>query len=84
LRIIEGTVDEIIEYEKRISQAPATAGDDDETAAPEKEATPTVSTSALDSDDEDAFFIKQFVYTPRAKDGGVATAYSSSCDVHWS
>ncbi|MGN9812577.1 hypothetical protein ACTMSW_24890 [Micromonospora sp. BQ11] len=69
MRIIEGTVDEIIEYQTRTNQGPP--ADDDETAAPEKEATPTRSTSALDSDDEETFFIKQFVYT-RAKDGGTA------------
>lgn len=69
MRIIEGSVDEIIEYEKR--RAHNEPGGDDETAAPEKEASPTVSASALDSDDEDAFLIKQFVYT-RAKDGGIA------------
>lgn len=70
MRIIEGTVDEIIEYQQRTNQSPP-AADDDETAAPEKEAPPTHSTSALDSDDDDAFYIKQFVYS-RAKDGGMA------------
>lgn len=69
MRIIEGTVEEIVEYQRQTGQA--VPGSDDETAAPEKEASPTVSTSALDADDEDAFFIKQFVYT-RAKDGGTA------------
>lgn len=69
MRIIEGTVDEIIEYQKRTNQIPST--DDDETAAPDKEAPPTRSTSALDSDDDDAFYIKQFVYG-RAKDGATA------------
>jgi len=70
VKIIEGTVEEIIEYQRRTGYAPP-LGDDDETAAPEKEASPTVSASALDSDDNEAFFIKQFVYT-RAKDGGAA------------
>lgn len=68
MRIIEGTVEEIIEYQKQTGQA--LPGDDD-TAAPENEASPTVSASALDADNEDAFFIKQFVYT-RAKDAGTA------------
>ena len=70
MRIIEGTPAEIVEYQQRIGQVAPSS--EDETAAPDKEASPTVSTAAVDSDEDDAFFIRQFVYT-RANDGGTAS-----------
>ncbi|MGY3518172.1 hypothetical protein ACVMYR_17930 [Micromonospora sp. PTRAS2] len=61
MRIIEGTVDEIVEYQRRTS-ADVDSVDDSTGAAPEQEPEAAVSTSALGSDDVDSFAILQFVY----------------------
>lgn len=67
MRIIEGTVDEIIEYQRRNGTDPETGEDPNEAAAPAQEPEPAVSTSALGLDDEESFTTLQFVYT-RARD----------------
>ncbi|MEU6021351.1 hypothetical protein [Micromonospora sp. NPDC047134] len=67
MRIIEGTVEEIIEYQRRGGAEPEPV-DDPSGAAPEVEPETAVSTSVLGLDDEDSFAILQFVYT-RARDG---------------
>lgn len=68
MRIIEGTVDEIIEYQRRNGVDPE-PGEDPHgvTLTPTQEPEPAVSTSTLGLDDEDSFTILQFVYT-RARD----------------
>ncbi|WP_431904554.1 hypothetical protein [Micromonospora carbonacea] len=67
MRIIEGTVDEIVEYQRRNGTA-VDPVDDPTEADPEQEPEAAVTTSALSLDDEDSFPLLQFVYT-RASDG---------------
>lgn len=71
MRVIEGTVDEIVEYQQRTGQLLANGRDVQTESIPTEDPPASVSTAVLDSDDEEAFFIKQFVYN-RANNGGTA------------
>lgn len=77
MKIVEGTVDEIVEYQKRTAGLSVGAHDGaadaavDGEAMPEDggtEAIPARSVSHLSGDDEDSFYIRQYVYT-RASTG---------------
>ncbi len=72
MRLIEGTVDEIVEYQRRTDTVGSAGiaevyGNGD---IPEQEPVPARRTGAL-GDDEEGFFIRRFVYE-RARDGGTA------------
>lgn len=68
MRIIEGTVEEIVEYQKR-TVSPAGTAD----AAPEPDGNepPTAVTAAHGLTDDDGFYIQQHVFT-RSTDPGIA------------
>jgi hypothetical protein len=68
MRIIEGTVDEIVEYQKRTGQIADDDGPSED--MPAKEPVAAMRATSLDGEPgrEDAFFVNQFVYK-RAKDG---------------
>lgn len=72
MRVIEGTVDEIVEYQRLLGSVPtsmdALAVANGE--APAEEPPPAKRATAL-GDDPDGFFVKQFVYK-RAHDGASA------------
>jgi hypothetical protein len=76
MKIIEGTVQEIVDYQKLTGTAPetgsGTAAGTDNAALPEdsgSEAAPTRSVSQFSGEDEDSSFVRQFVYT-RATSAG--------------
>lgn len=72
MRIIEGTVEEIVEYEARVGQTGAAAAAGGHEGDPADEPTPPAARATSPTwDEEDAFFIRQFVYN-RAATGSSA------------
>lgn len=66
MRLIEGTVEEILEYQRQVGEVGPKAssgnGGEDLPTGKEPRAARTVTGTLEDEDDEDAFFIRQFVY----------------------
>lgn len=72
MRIIEGTVEEIVEYEARVGPAVTSTAHGGQESDPADEPTPPAARATSPTwDEEDAFFIRQFVYN-RAASGASA------------
>ena len=73
MKIIEGTVEEIIEYQARLGQLGSSVATDAVDSDPiDEPSPPTARATTPHWDEEDAFFIQQFVYN-RATNGAVST-----------
>jgi hypothetical protein len=64
MRIIEGSVDEIVEYQRKVGTLPPGGGEIGPADVPDgaEPAAARVAVGGLDEDAEEAFFIRQFVY----------------------